>query len=52
MAKKKTPPPAPKNTGGKKKPELPWIDPSTTNTRVCSCGAVNWGRMSTCRKCS
>ncbi|MFI7449587.1 hypothetical protein ACIBQX_18970 [Nonomuraea sp. NPDC049714] len=32
------------------KPDLPWLDPTTTNTRVCSCGAPNWGTATTCRK--
>jgi hypothetical protein len=50
MAKKKTPPPEP--TGKTPDHELPWLDPSTDNTRICKCGAVNWGRLPACRKCS
>lgn len=50
MAKKPPPPKQPKG-GGKKTPELPWVGPNTKNTRVCKCGAVNWGNSPTCRSC-
>lgn len=40
----------PKKPGDGKTPKLPWLDPSTTNTRVCPCGAPNWGTATTCRK--
>jgi hypothetical protein len=34
------------------KPSLPWLDPATPHTRVCQCGAVNWGTAPTCWRCA